>query len=203
VAYVGGGGLTLPRYVRATRPGSEQAVYEIDGDLVELVRTRLGFVDGADVTISVGDGRLGIRDRADASADVVVGDAFGGRAVPFHLATEEFLADVARVLRPGGLYAANIIDSSAQSFLRAEAATAARVFDHVVVVLGPGPALGTRGNSVILASDAPIDAAALGARLTGGDDGGEVVTDVAAFVGGAQALTDEFAPVDQLLSEGA
>lgn len=201
--YVGGGGLTLPRWLRATRPASRQTVFEIDGDLVELVENRLGFVAGDDIDVRVGDGRLGLRDRPDDSADVVVGDAFGSRAVPFHLATEEFLRDVSRVLRPGGLYAANVIDSSARAFLEAEVATTARVFRHVVVVLGPGPAAGRRGNSVILASDAPIDTVPLVAAVAGADEGGEVVTDVAAFVGDAPVLTDDFAPVDQLLAEGS
>lgn len=201
--YVGGGGLTLPRWLRATRPGSTQTVMEIDGDLVDLVRSQMAFADGADLRIRVGDGRLGLRDLPDDSADVVVGDAFGSRAVPFHLATEEFLRDVARALRPGGLYAANVIDGGEQAFLRAEAATAARAFDHVVVILGPGPAAGRRGNSVIVASDAPIDPAPLVAAVAAADEGGRVVTDVAAFVGGAAVLTDDYAPVDQLLGQGS
>lgn len=202
VVYIGGGGLTLPRWLRAARPGSRQTVLEIDGDLVELVRARLGFVDGSDVTVRVGDGRLAMRDRGDDSADVVVGDAFGSRAVPFHLATRELLEDAARVLRPGGLYAGNVIDSSARAFLRAEVATVARVFPHVVVVLSPSTASGRRGNAVILASDAPIDPAPLRQAVSGTDEGGEVVTDIPAFVDGAPVLTDDFAPVDQLLSEG-
>ncbi|MET0496487.1 MAG: spermine synthase, partial [Actinoplanes sp.] len=39
--HLGGGALTLPRYVAATRPGSPQRVVEIDGPLVELVRKEL------------------------------------------------------------------------------------------------------------------------------------------------------------------
>src|SRR5918912_351908 len=39
--HLGGGALTLPRYVAATRPGSPQRVAEIDGPLVELVRRAL------------------------------------------------------------------------------------------------------------------------------------------------------------------
>jgi hypothetical protein len=124
--YLGGGAFTVPRYVRATRPGSDQTILEIDGDLVDVVEERIDFDRGDDVEIIVGDGRLAMDDFADDSADVVVGDAFGSRAVPFHLATEEFLADVDRVLRPDGIYVANIIDGPAERFLRAEAATIAR-----------------------------------------------------------------------------
>ena len=93
-------------------PGSDQTILEIDGDLVDVVEERMDFDRGDDVEIIVGDGRLAVDDFADDSADVVVGDAFGSRAVPFHLATEEFLAEVDRVLRPDGIYVANVIDGA-------------------------------------------------------------------------------------------
>jgi hypothetical protein len=45
---------------------------------------------------------------------------------------------------------------------------------------------------VIVASDEPIDPI--------DPDGGRIVDDTAAFVAGARVLTDDFAPVDQLLA---
>ena len=59
---------------------------------------------------------------------LVIGDAFGGLAVPWHLTTTEFLDEVARVLRPDGAYVANLIDYPPLGFFRAEAATAATRF---------------------------------------------------------------------------
>jgi spermidine synthase len=41
VLHLGGGGLTLARYVAATRPGSRQVAVEADADVVRLVRRRL------------------------------------------------------------------------------------------------------------------------------------------------------------------
>src|SRR5260370_3514582 len=41
VLHLGGGGLTLARYVAATRPGSRQLAVESDAALAELVRRRL------------------------------------------------------------------------------------------------------------------------------------------------------------------
>jgi SAM-dependent methyltransferase len=212
--YVGGGGFTVPRYVRATRPESDQTILEIDGDLVEVVEQRLDFPRGDDVDVVVGDGRLAMDDLATDSADVVVGDAFGSRAVPFHLATEEFLSEVARVTRPDGIYVANIIDGPAEKFLRAESATIARVFDHVVVIRGPGIVRGRNGNSVVVASDAPLDVAALSTRLRldtePGDDPapgadrevGEILAgdELDRYLDGATIITDDFAPVDQLIA---
>jgi len=201
ITYLGGGGLTIPRYVRATRPGSVQTVHEIDGDLVDIVTDDLGLEPGADLRIDVGDARLRLAERAADTADVVIGDAFGSRAVPWHLATEEFIEEIDRVLRPGGIYAANIIDEEAQNFLRAEAATIARVLPYVSVVLGPSAAEGFAGNSVIVASDEPFDPERLDAAL--GDDGGRRVVDVDDYLDGATILTDDFAPVDQLISRGS
>ncbi len=202
VVELGGGGFTIPRYLQRTRPGSNQIVMEIDEDLVDIVVTDLEFDRAAETEIVVGDGRLKMADRPSASADVVIGDAFGSRAVPFHLATREFLTDIDRVLRPGGVYAANIIDSPALDFLRAEAATIAEVFPHVVVILGPGAAVGFGGNSVIVASDQPIDQAALAGAIEGSGDTGRIIEDLADFLDGARVLTDDYAPVDQLISGG-
>lgn len=44
--HVGGGGFTLPRLLRATRPGSEQLVLEIDGDSSSSSSVKLGFRAG-------------------------------------------------------------------------------------------------------------------------------------------------------------
>lgn len=206
--YIGGGAFTLPRYVRATRPGSEQIIMEIDGDLVEVVEEQIDFDRGDDVEIVVGDGRLAIADLDDDTADVVVGDAFGSRAVPFHLTTREFMDDVDRLLRPDGVYVANIIDGAGQAFLRAEAATIATVFDHVIVVRGPNLVEGRSGNSVVIASQSPFDRESLAQRLALDIDPSNPTDVVGEIIAEAQLadyldvriLTDDFAPVDQLLA---
>lgn len=205
IVYLGGGALTIPRYVRATAPGTMQTVFEIDGELIEVVENQMGLDRDVPepINIVVGDGRLLFDDLADDSADVVIGDAFGSRSVPFHLATEEFMREIKRVLRPGGVYAANIIDGGGQQFLAAEAATLARVFDHVVVIRGEAIASGLRGNSVIVASDTPLDPATFDQLRLDAGDPGEVVLDFDAFIDGAAILTDDFAPVDQLINAGS
>ncbi len=194
--HVGGGALTVPTWVQTTRPGSDQTVFEIDGELIELVVDEFDRSTGPGTGLDViaGDARQSLRDVPDDSIDVVVGDAFGSRAVPWHLATQEFVTDVERVLRPGGIYALNVIDGARLAFLRAETATIASVFPHVAVVLSEGAAEGRLGNSVIVASDRAFDAGRLD------PDGGRLVDDVNAFIDGATVLTDDFAPVDQLLT---
>ena len=121
---------------------------------------------------------------------MVVGDAFGGMSVPWHLTTQEFLADVKRVLRPGGVYAMNVIDDDELKFARAEAKTLRSVFAHVAVVDDADPG----GNLVLVASAEPL-------RLSGVDFGrGGRFTGGVEFAGDADVLTDGHAPTDQLLS---
>jgi len=201
--HIGGGGFTLPRYLSATRPGTTNRVLELDGELVALDEAKLGVRRGTDLDIWVGDARIGLAKQPSAAYDVVIGDAFGHLVVPWHLTTRELVADVQRVLKPGGVYALNIIDYPPLSFIRAEAATLATVFPHVALVAPPYAISGERGaNFVLFASDRELDLAGLKARLSGA----RVVTSVLAgdelraFIGDARVLTDDFAPVDQLLN---
>ena len=93
----------------------------------------------------------------------------------------------------------NVIDGGSESFLRAEAATFATSFDHVAVLRGPALLDGAIGNSVILAGDHPLDRDAWRAAMIATGDEGDLVADVEAYVGDALVLTDDFAPVDQLI----
>lgn len=197
VVSVGGGALTLPRWIESTRPGSSQTVLEIDPELIDVVETEFGLPS---VRIVVGDGRVGLRDVADDSVDVVVGDAFGSRSVPWHLATRQFVDDVARVLRPGGLYLLNVIDGPEESFLRAEVRTIREVLPHVAVQRSPTLAAGRSGNAVVLASSEPLDPSAWQARRVAAGDDGELVAELDSYLDGAHVLTDGFAPVDQLMA---
>lgn len=199
VVSIGGGAMTIPRWVEATRPGSGQVVLEIDPELVDLVESEFGLPA---VEVMTGDGRVNLRGLADDSADVVVGDAFGSRSVPWHLATREFTDDIARVLRPGGLYALNVIDGADESFLRAEVATIRDVFPHVAVMRGPSLVDDLSGNAVVVASDEPFDPALWAERQQTSGEDGELVDDLDRYLAGARVLTDDFAPVDQLIAGG-
>ncbi|MFJ9623090.1 fused MFS/spermidine synthase [Streptomyces sp. NPDC101181] len=205
--HLGGGGLTFPRYLASTRPGTRSLVSEIDGGVVRIDRERLALGETTGIEVRVEDGRLGLKRQAADSRDLVVGDAFGGVSVPWHLTTSEALRDVRRVLKDDGVYAANLIDHGPLAFARAQAATLASVFEHVALVGRPGdigldPAAGVEGgNLVVVASDRPLDAPAVQAALDTRETDWRIATGaaVAAWTGDAQVLTDDYAPVDQLL----
>ena len=201
--HIGGGGFTMPRYLSAVYPGSRHVVFELDPDLVDLARRRLGLVTGPDLRVEVGDARLLTRRLPDDSQDVVVGDAFGDLSVPWHLTTREFLADVRRVMRPDGVYVMNLIDYLPLRFARGEAATLAAVFRHVAVLAPESFLAGDQGgNFVLAASDRPFDVARLEALIQARGGQEQVAVDPAAarFAAGAPVLTDDYAPVDQWLA---
>ena len=153
--------------------------------------------------VEIGDARTGIAKRPASSYDVVVGDAFGSLAVPWHLTTTELIADVKRVLRPGGVYLLNVIDLPPLGFARAETATVLASFTHVAL-LAPAQAVAGQfgGNFVLAASDRPLPVDALLARAAKRGEAGAVADRAVAerFAGNAQVLTDDDAPVDQLIT---
>ncbi len=200
VTFLGGGAFTLPAWLDLTRPGSTSTVLEVDPDLPAIVATEMPPPAGIPTMLIIGDGRASMRSLPQDSADVVLGDAFGGRAVPWHLTTVEFMEEIDRVLRPGGLYTANVIDGPDLRFVRAKLATMRRVWPHVAVLTVP-ERFTMGGNLVVVASHRSIDAVAIVAECLALDVRVEVVAGdrLDAFVADARELTDDHAPVDQLL----
>jgi spermidine synthase len=201
VVSIGGGGFTLPGYLAATRPGTEHRVLEIDASLVDIGRRHLGFEDEAEVIVN--DARRSITEVAPGSVDVVVGDAFTGLTVPWHLTTVEFVEMISDSLAPGGFYTVNVIDRPEARFARAEAATLREVFDHVAVFAPESYFTGGRGgNYVLVGSDDPIDIDEVRSALSsrGGVEVGLIGDELARFIDDARPLTDDFAPVDQMLT---
>ncbi|HEX5587267.1 MAG TPA: fused MFS/spermidine synthase [Acidimicrobiia bacterium] len=200
--HIGGGGFTMPRYLRAEYPGSQSTVLEIDPAVLAIGRDELGLRTGPDLRVKIGDARIGIRDRPDDSADLVVSDAFGSLSVPWHLTTTEFVGEVHRVLRDDGVYVLNIIDYRPLRFVRSELRTLQEHFGHVALI-APRYVLDTEfgGNSVLVAANSPVDEAAL--RKLVHANGSQLVTGDALerFIGDAPVITDDFAPIDQWLAQ--
>jgi len=201
--YIGGGGFTLPRWLTAERPGSTNTVLELDASLVDIAEDELGLDPGDIDVITLGDARLNILPTPDNHFELVVGDAFGGLSVPWHLTTEEFVTEIAARLTDDGLYVMNLIDHPPFRFARAEAATLAEVFPEVLVMAPPDYIDGVRGGNVVLAAGwRPFNTAEL-ERAIADRAGSEIALTGAAaaeWIGDSPTLTDEFAPVDQWIS---
>ncbi len=195
--HLGGGALTLPRYLAATRPGSRQRVVEVDGPLLDLVEQHLPWQGpGVDITAEVGDARealAALARTAPGSLDLVVADVFHGSRTPRHLTSVEFLRLAAAVLRPGGVYAANLADGAPLAFARAQTATLRAVFPQTCLIAEPPVLRGRRyGNILLVGSVGPLPVADLVRRLAGDifparlTDG----ADLAAFAGRTAPVTD-------------
>ncbi|SHN82418.1 Methyltransferase domain-containing protein [Geodermatophilus obscurus] len=193
VVHLGGGALTLPRYVAATRPGSRQRVVELDQPLTELVRAHLPLPRDARVRVRAADARAGLAALPSAAADVVVSDVFAGARTPAHLTSTEYAQEAHRVLRPGGTYTANVADGPPLRFARAQVATLRAVFMHVCLLAEPGTLHGRRfGNLVAVASDAELPIPALVRRCAADPMPSRVVegADLDRFAGNAQPVHD-------------
>lgn len=200
VVSIGGGGFTLPGYINHIRPGSTNTVLEIDSKLVDIGRTDLALTDAVDVVIA--DARISLRDVADDSADVVIGDAYSGASVPWHLTTREFTLEIDRVLSLDGVYMINVIDYGDLEFVRAEARTLTRVFPNVALFAPPAYLTGEAGgNYVLVAAHEPINVDGVEGLLAsrGSSEVGIENTELRDFIGDAPVLVDDFAPVDQML----
>ncbi|MEU1673276.1 fused MFS/spermidine synthase [Streptomyces roseifaciens] len=193
VLHLGGGALTLPRYVAATRPGSRQRVVEADRGLLALVAEHLPLRPGSGVEVIAGDARSELEASADASADMIVADVFSGSRVPAHLTSLAYARAAARVLRPHGRYAANLADGAPFAFLRSQVATFRAVFAHVCLIAEPSMLRGRRfGNAVLVASHTELPVTALARRAAGDAFPARVEHGDALerFVGGAQPVDD-------------
>src|SRR5699024_3326441 len=76
IAHLGGGALTLARYVQATRPGSTQLVIEIERELPTLVTTALPLPAGTDLEVVIGDAREELAAMGSRRFDAIVLDVF-------------------------------------------------------------------------------------------------------------------------------
>jgi spermidine synthase len=201
--HLGGGGATVPRYLAEVRPGTTSLVLEVDPGVVEMDREQLGLTESDELRVRVADARVGLAEEPAGERDLVVGDAFGGLSVPWQLTTVEALELVDRALADDGVYVANLIDNHPMGFLRAELATLRSVFGSVLL-LAREPVLAGEdgGNVVAVASQEALPAGAIAGALRAQGLTWQVAEgdELTGFVGDAEVLTDDHAPVDQLLT---
>ena len=203
--FIGGGAYTLPRAWQAASPAAKITVAEVDPAVTDLARRDMWF-ETERVRVVHADARVALS-RLDQRFQVIVGDAFTDIAVPSHLVTLEFFALVRQRLRPGGIYAMNVVDHAERlDALMAVHHTLKAVFPNVEIFAEEGDiASGGRTTFVLFASEKP-------SGLTHADDPRE---DGRRFVRlsprrlAARAarktptlLTDDFAPIDRLVGIG-
>jgi spermidine synthase len=157
VVHIGGAAMSLARYVAATRPRSAQLVFEPDAELTAFVRTHLPLPARSGIRVRAMEGRSGLVGLRDASADLVIMDAFVGPRTPAELTTLECWTDLRRVLKADGTMIANITDRGPLSYARRVLAGLAACFDHRLLMAEPSTLKGRRfGNVILVGSGRPL-----------------------------------------------
>jgi len=209
VLFIGGGGYTFPRYLQSRYPGTISDVIEIDPEVTQVAIQYLGLEPRSDIRSINLDARLAVAQMpADQVYDLIIGDAFHGLSVPYHLTTLEFTRQLKSHLAPDGIYLVNLIDGRKAEFVRSEAATLSQAFSYVAAM--PVIEQYTEQSSnlwVVVGSSTPLQREAYfnAAEVSPRPDiaktlwDGTRLTDFLAS-GRAVVLTDEYAPVDNLLA---
>ncbi|MDH6423598.1 spermidine synthase [Aurantimicrobium minutum] len=151
--HLGGGALTLPRYIEATRPGSRQQVIELEQDLIDFVREHLPLQRGANIRIRYGDARevMGkLPTGLHGNVDVVIVDVFSGARTPAHVTSVEFYTEAAKLLSPNGVLIVNVADGPGLAFARGQAATLHAVLPNVIALAETQVLKGRRFGNVVL-----------------------------------------------------
>lgn len=202
VLHLGGGGLTLARYVAATRPGSRQLAVESNGALAEVVREHLPLADGgrgagrgrqSGLRVRIGDARAVAGQVRAGSFDLVIADLFAGAQTPARLTSAEFTAAAARALSPPGILAVNVGDGPPLAHARAQVATVRSVFPHVCLMADTAVLRGRRfGNLVLAGSRAGLPLAGLARRAAASPQPWRLVDGAGLdrFGAGARPVTD-------------
>lgn len=193
VVHLGGGGLTLPRWVAVRRPQSAQIVCEPDAELTQEVRRKIPLPPRSGIKVRDVDAKAGISVMPESYADAVILDAFVGTQVPGELASVGFLADVRRRCKPGAVFIANVTDAAPFAWAKRFTAGVASQFRHLQVSAESAVWKGRRyGNLVVLASAAPLPLAELQRRAAGSPFPYRALQgrELTRWLGGADPFTD-------------
>jgi spermidine synthase len=206
--FIGGGGYTFPRYIEAVYPGSTIDVMEIDPAVTQAAYDHLAMPITTRVRSFNMDARTFLIQWEDPKTyDIVYGDAFNDLSVPYHLTTVEFDRIIYKRLKSDGVYMINVIDRyEGGDFMKAFMNALREVFPHVYLTSQGKAWQGPRSNTyILLATKTAFDQVDF-ARVVAKD--GVVRTDFAPsdvldpYLASEPRvlLTDDYAPVDQLVA---
>lgn len=108
ILMLGGGTLTLPRYLADKYPDSTIDVVEIDGELADVARKYFAYDDPANVHLYTADARSYVA-KTPAKYDIILVDTYNDGSVPFSLVTRQFTDSLKTILKSDGVVALNLI----------------------------------------------------------------------------------------------
>ena len=207
---LGGGGYVFPRYIELTRPGSYVEVAEIDPQVTEAAYQAFGLPRDTSIKAFNMDARNRVADLARMkrqgkqiqSFDCIFGDSFSAYNVPYHLTTKEFNDQLRDLMTDRGIYAMNVIDvMDSGKFLGAVVKTCRETFPYVYVFDTYGRP-DKRETYVVVNSMKPLEAENIPAKVKEKHDykGRLLDQQLEPLVAAAPVLTDDFAPVENMLA---
>lgn len=197
VLVVGGAGYSVPKDFLSR--GVAVDVVEIDPALTELAKKYFNLQPTYYnlLTIYHEDGRTFLNRQTAQQYDAIMLDAFKSYSIPYQLTTLEALAQMKRLLKPNGVLLANIISSvegDTGQFLQWEYQTFKHHFPEVDLYLVNAPGSGTAiQNLMIVASNNPASQSVNPEIKDYQEHKWQQV------IPKGQILTDDYAPVDQLM----
>lgn len=211
---IGGGGYAFPRYFEVVRPGNYMEVIEIDPAVTEAAHAAFGLPRDTSLAVFDMDARNRVDDLVRAKEagvpmgklDYVFGDSINDYSVPFHLTTVEFTRKLASLMEEDGIYMLNLIDMySSGRFLGAMVSTCEAVFPYVYV-FSTSHHTDRRDTFVVVSSRRPINLRGIAPAVNAAHGCNsrllteEQLDELKARTGG-RPLTDDFAPVDNMLAK--
>lgn len=148
--HLGGGGLSLARYIACSRPGSDQLVVEREEGLLEFVLDHAPLPSGSRVRTVTGDAAGPL---PGIEAELVILDVYDGTEIPEAFFRREVLAHILTRLAPEGVLAVNVADDADHRRLQHLRAALESLLPCVRTI-GSAAFLAGResGNAIVLAS---------------------------------------------------
>lgn len=202
IVEIGSGGGRFATFVSSLLQGvGTVTTVELDEEVIRLSEKYFGLVNRDNLRIVHSDGRMFLMETND-KYDIIVVDAYRGPFVPFHLLTKEFYDIAMERLSDGGVLVQNVEPST--MLFESAISTIASVFDNIDIY----PA---GGNVVVVAYNGPeksneelqAQAVAIDANYRPRYSISEMLSDrllIDRSKVTAEALTDDFAPVEYLRS---
>lgn len=189
---VGGGAFTFPLAAARAYPDREVSVVEIDPKLTDIAKEYFGLEDRSNLHIYHDDGRVFFNKSVPSKYDLIFLDAFSSLTPPYQLSTLEATQATKHSLRDRGVVVANVIASPRDPYGEAVMATYQSVFTYVdFYPVYPTLDADARQNIVVVMTDERS------ARDSARRSLGVVPVEVKRGV----VLTDDFAPVEQLINQ--
>ncbi len=202
VLFIGGGGFVAPQ--EFADMGYDVDAVELDPGVVSAAQDYFNLSEGDNLSVYTRDGRDFLQE-VNKTYDVIYVDAYRKSQVPFHLTTQEFMELARSKTGENGIVMSNIISTSSgpgSKFAKAQYKTMSSVFESTYFF--PTRDTSLAQNIELIASKQPrIAEKDLVESVSeyGRKDLRDEVSSLQDFdTGDAEVLTDDYAPVEELLN---